>query len=139
ARRRHGPRGSRRRSSSSWRGRSPASRRGSRVSGAMSTMTGRRWTSSGHTEQRVTSSSCSSIGGRSRSARRRPRDMTPGRRRTEGVHAVTIAARRALDSTTPSFATLAEDLLDDVYGYLLYVTKNWAVAEDLTGETFEAA
>ena len=26
-----------------------------------------------------------------------------------------------------------------MYGYLLYLTKNWAVAEDLTGETFEAA
>jgi RNA polymerase sigma factor (sigma-70 family) len=24
-------------------------------------------------------------------------------------------------------------------GYLLYLTKNWAIAEDLTGETFEAA
>jgi len=65
--------------------------------------------------------------------------MTPEWRRTEGVHAVTIDVPRALDSTTPSFATLAEELLDDVYGYLLYLTKNWAVAEDLTGETFEAA
>jgi RNA polymerase sigma-70 factor (ECF subfamily) len=26
-----------------------------------------------------------------------------------------------------------------VYGYLLYLTKNWAVAEDLTSETFETA
>jgi RNA polymerase sigma factor (sigma-70 family) len=42
-------------------------------------------------------------------------------------------------ATTPSFATVAEELLDDVYGYLLYLTKNWAVAEDLTSETFEAA
>jgi len=32
-----------------------------------------------------------------------------------------------------------EELLDDVYGYLLYLAKNWAVAEDLTGETFETA
>jgi RNA polymerase sigma-70 factor (ECF subfamily) len=39
----------------------------------------------------------------------------------------------------PSFAAVAEELLDDVYGYLLYLTKNWAVAEDLTGETFEVA
>src|SRR5262245_46825880 len=55
------------------------------------------------------------------------------------VHAVTIDAPRGLGGTTPSFAAVAEELLDDVYGYLLYVTKNWAVAEDLTGETFETA
>jgi RNA polymerase sigma-70 factor (ECF subfamily) len=52
---------------------------------------------------------------------------------------VTIDAPRPLDGTTPSFAAVAEELLDDVFGYLLYLTKNRAVAEDLTGETFEAA
>ena len=26
-----------------------------------------------------------------------------------------------------------------MYGYLLYLTKNWALAEDLTSETFETA
>ncbi len=57
----------------------------------------------------------------------------------EVVHAVTIDAPRPFDSATQSFGSLAEELLDDVYGYLLYLTKNWAVAEDLTGETFEAA
>ena len=61
------------------------------------------------------------------------------RRRTEGVHAVTIDTPRPLEAPPPSFAAVAEELLDDVYGYLLYLTKNWAVAEDLTGETFEAA
>jgi RNA polymerase sigma-70 factor (ECF subfamily) len=55
------------------------------------------------------------------------------------MHAVTIDAPRPLEATAPSFAAVAEELLDDVYGYLLYLTKNWAVAEDLTGETFEAA
>ena len=55
------------------------------------------------------------------------------------MHAVTIDAPRPHIATTPSFAAVAEELLDDVYGYLLYLTKNWAVAEDLTGETFEAA
>ena len=55
------------------------------------------------------------------------------------MHAVTIDATRPRTATTPSFAAVAEELLDDVYGYLLYLTKNWAVAEDLTGETFEAA
>ena len=52
---------------------------------------------------------------------------------------MTIDAPRGLGETTPSFAAIAEELLDDVYGYLLYLTKNWAVAEDLTGETFETA
>jgi RNA polymerase sigma-70 factor (ECF subfamily) len=44
-----------------------------------------------------------------------------------------------MEAVAPTFASVAEELLDDVYGYLLYVTKNWAVAEDLTGETFEVA
>ncbi len=52
---------------------------------------------------------------------------------------MTLDTPRSIETTTPSFAAVAEDLLDDVYGYLLYLTKNWAVAEDLTGETFEAA
>jgi RNA polymerase sigma-70 factor (ECF subfamily) len=52
---------------------------------------------------------------------------------------VTLDAPRSVESATPSFAAVAEELLDDVYGYLLYLTKNWAVAEDLTSETFEAA
>jgi RNA polymerase sigma factor (sigma-70 family) len=52
---------------------------------------------------------------------------------------VTIGAPRSLDAAETSFAALAEELLDDVYGYLVYLTKNWAVAEDLTSETFEAA
>ena len=55
------------------------------------------------------------------------------------MHAVTLDAPRSAETTAPSFAAVAEELLDDVYGYLLYLTKNWAVAEDLTGETFEAA
>ncbi|MEP7223901.1 MAG: RNA polymerase sigma factor [Actinomycetota bacterium] len=55
------------------------------------------------------------------------------------MHAVTLDAPRSVDTDAPSFAAVAEELLDDVYGYLLYLTKNWAVAEDLTSETFEAA
>jgi RNA polymerase sigma-70 factor (ECF subfamily) len=55
------------------------------------------------------------------------------------VHAVTIDTPRPREAATPSFAAVAEELLDDVYGYLLYLTKNWAVAEDLAGETFETA
>lgn len=57
----------------------------------------------------------------------------------EGVHTVTLDAPRATPATKPAFAAVAEELLDDVYGYLLYLTKNRAVAEDLTSETFEAA
>lgn len=52
---------------------------------------------------------------------------------------MTFDTPRRTDAATPTFASVAEELLDDVYGYLLYLTKNWAVAEDLTGETFEAA
>jgi RNA polymerase sigma-70 factor (ECF subfamily) len=52
---------------------------------------------------------------------------------------VTIDSPRSLGAAETSFAAVAEELLDDVYGYLLYFTKNWAVAEDLTSETFEAA
>ena len=52
---------------------------------------------------------------------------------------MTLDTPRPLDATAPTFAAVAEELLDDVYGYLLYLTKNWAVAEDLTGETFETA
>jgi RNA polymerase sigma-70 factor, ECF subfamily len=38
-----------------------------------------------------------------------------------------------------SFAAAAERHLDDVYRYLLYLTKNGSLAEELTGETFERA
>ena len=38
-----------------------------------------------------------------------------------------------------SLASVAEDHLDDVFGYLLYLTGDRTVAEDLTGETFERA
>ena len=38
-----------------------------------------------------------------------------------------------------TFASVAESCLDDVFGYLLYLTKDRPLAEDLTGETFETA
>ena len=38
-----------------------------------------------------------------------------------------------------SFATVAEEHLDAVYAFLLYLTGDRTVAEDLTGETFERA
>jgi RNA polymerase sigma-70 factor (ECF subfamily) len=55
------------------------------------------------------------------------------------MHAVSLEAPRRAETVAPSFAAVAEELLDDVYGYLLYLTKNWALAEDLTSETFETA
>ena len=52
---------------------------------------------------------------------------------------MSLQATRSTDAAARSFASVAEELLDDVYGYLLYLTKNWALAEDLTSETFETA
>jgi RNA polymerase sigma factor (sigma-70 family) len=52
---------------------------------------------------------------------------------------MSLDAPRPAHAASPSFAAVAEELLDDVYGYLLYLTKNWALAEDLTSETFERA
>ena len=59
------------------------------------------------------------------------------RRRTNDVQTTILAARRPADA--PSFAAAAEAHLDDVFGYLLYLTKDRPLAEDLTGETFETA
>jgi RNA polymerase sigma factor (sigma-70 family) len=39
----------------------------------------------------------------------------------------------------PSFASVAERHLDDVHGYLVYLTGDRGIAEDLTAETFERA
>ena len=38
-----------------------------------------------------------------------------------------------------SFATLAEAHLDDVYAYLVYLTRDRSLAEDLAADTFEKA
>jgi RNA polymerase sigma-70 factor (ECF subfamily) len=38
-----------------------------------------------------------------------------------------------------SFATTAEEHLDDVYAYLVYLTRDRSLAEDLTADTFEKA
>jgi RNA polymerase sigma-70 factor (ECF subfamily) len=64
-------------------------------------------------------------------------DEAKARRRRSDMHAVTLEAPR--QAATVPFASVADACLDDVFGYLLYLTKNRAVAEDLTGETFEAA
>ena len=51
----------------------------------------------------------------------------------------TLPARRAAGERAPSFASVAEQHLDDVYRYLLVFTRDSSLAEDLAGETFERA
>ena len=48
-------------------------------------------------------------------------------------------ARPDQHSTRPTFAAVAAAHLDDVYRYLLYLTKDGTLAEDLTADTFERA
>ena len=52
------------------------------------------------------------------------------RRRISGVRVL---------AEVPSFESVAERHLDDVHGYLVYLTRDRAAAEDLTAETFEKA
>ena len=47
------------------------------------------------------------------------------------MHSVLTAPR--------SFAAIAEDHLDDVYAYLVYLTGDRSLAEELAGDTFERA
>jgi RNA polymerase sigma-70 factor (ECF subfamily) len=42
-------------------------------------------------------------------------------------------------ATPPTFADAAERHLDDVFGYLLYLTRDRALADDLSSATFEKA
>jgi RNA polymerase sigma-70 factor (ECF subfamily) len=52
------------------------------------------------------------------------------RRRISDVHVV---------AEVPSFESVAESHLADVHAYLVYLTRNRDLAEDLTAETFERA
>jgi len=54
------------------------------------------------------------------------------------VNAVT-SSWPGLQVDRPTFASVAERELDAVHRYLVFLTGNRAVAEDLTGETFEKA
>jgi RNA polymerase sigma factor (sigma-70 family) len=48
--------------------------------------------------------------------------------------------RPAIRTSAPTtFADVAERHLDDVFGYLLYLTRDRALADDLAGATFEKA
>jgi RNA polymerase sigma-70 factor (ECF subfamily) len=51
---------------------------------------------------------------------------------------MTLPARRQ-GAWSASFAVTAEEHLDDVYAYLVYLTRDRSVAEDLTADTFEKA
>ena len=48
-------------------------------------------------------------------------------------------ARVDAANAAASFAATAERHLDDVYGYLVYLTRDPALSEDLAAETFEKA
>ncbi len=50
---------------------------------------------------------------------------------------MTLPRRQAAWSA--SFAATAEKHLDDVYGYLVYLTRDRSLAEDLAADTFEKA
>jgi RNA polymerase sigma-70 factor (ECF subfamily) len=63
-------------------------------------------------------------------------------RRIWDVHAVSTSLPGlpgARPAARPDFAAVAEASLDGVYRYLLYLTRDASLAEDLTGETFERA
>jgi RNA polymerase sigma factor (sigma-70 family) len=47
--------------------------------------------------------------------------------------------RRRSDVNRPTFSAVAEDCLDEVYRYLLMLTADTSLADDLTGATFEKA
>ena len=53
----------------------------------------------------------------------------------------TLTLTRPLNQTAPAltFADVAERHLDDVFGYLLYLTRDRTLADDLSGATFEKA
>ena len=52
---------------------------------------------------------------------------------------MTIARPAPRAGARQTFAEVAEDHLDDVFGYLSYLTRDRSTAEDLAGSTFEKA
>jgi RNA polymerase sigma-70 factor, ECF subfamily len=55
------------------------------------------------------------------------------------MHAVTVDRPRVTPGARPTFAQAAEETLDDVFGYLLYLARDRETAEDLTSATYEKA
>ena len=66
-------------------------------------------------------------------------DLGGSRRRRTVVHAMTVARPAAQAAPRPTFAEVAEEHLDDVFGYLAYLTRDRGQAEDLASSTFEKA
>ena len=61
-------------------------------------------------------------------------DAPTARRRRKGVEAMTLGRPAARSGAAPlTFAEAAERHLDDVFGYLLYLTRDRALADDLAG------
>ena len=54
------------------------------------------------------------------------------------MQAMTLSAR-SQPTLSASFAATAEEHLDDVYAYLVYLTRDRLLAEDLVADTFEKA
>ena len=52
---------------------------------------------------------------------------------------MTLARPTSAENRARTFAEAAEQHLDDVYGYLLYLSRNRETAEDLASATFEKA
>jgi RNA polymerase sigma-70 factor, ECF subfamily len=52
---------------------------------------------------------------------------------------IPVPSARVRTAEPSTLAAAAERHLDDVYGYLVYLTRDPALAEDLTAETFEKA
>ena len=52
---------------------------------------------------------------------------------------MTLTRPRTTTIAPPTFADAAERHLDDVFGYLLYLTRDRALADDLSSATFEKA
>ena len=55
------------------------------------------------------------------------------------MHTATLTRPLTHTATPLTFADAAEHHLDDVFGYLLYLTRARATADDLSGATFEKA
>ena len=55
------------------------------------------------------------------------------------MHAMTLTRALTRPDAPPTFADAAERHLDDVFGYLLYLTRDRTLADDLSGATFEKA
>jgi RNA polymerase sigma-70 factor, ECF subfamily len=55
------------------------------------------------------------------------------------MHAMTLTRPASVDPVPTTLAEAAERHLDDVFGYLLYLTHDRTLADDLAGSTFEKA